>query len=121
MPNTAILFGRLLIVLGVIGYGYTMFYTEKPALTSLIPAIFGLILMILGHLANAKESLRKHLMHAAVIVGLIGFAVPLVQIIRGISNFSFDFKAFLLISMTVLCLSFVILCINSFISARKAA
>ncbi len=121
MPSIAIWFGRLLIILGVVGYGYTMFYTEKPAVTSLIPAVFGLILMVLGHLANAKESLRKHLMHAAVIVGIIGFAVPLVQIIRGLSTFVFDFKAFLLISMTVLCLAFVILCVKSFISARKAA
>ena len=119
MPNTAILFGRLLILLGIIGYGYTMFFAEKAAPTSLIPAVFGLILMVLGHISNAKENLRKHLMHGAVLIGLIGFGVPVFQIFRNISNFVFDFKAVLLISMSLLCLVFVALCVKSFMDARR--
>ena len=119
MPNTAILFGRLLIVLGVIGYGYG-FYTGNASPTALIPSIFGLILMVLGHLSNAKENLRKHLMHVAVLVGLIGFIVPLIRIFSKINEFSLTFASAMLISMSVLCLAFVVLCVQSFIAARRA-
>jgi hypothetical protein len=120
MPNTAILFGRLLILLGIVGYGYGI-YVSNASLTALIPAIFGLILMVLGHVSNSKENLRKHLMHAAVLVGLIGFIVPLGRIIPKLGDFQFNFASAMLISMSVLCLVFVILCVKSFIDARRTS
>ena len=119
MPNTAIHFGRLLILLGVVGYAYGYFYTT-PSVTALIPAIFGLVLMILGYVANSKENLRKHLMHVAVLVGLIGFLLPVGRIFSKISEFTLSFAAVMLILMAVICLSFVILCVKSFVNARKA-
>jgi hypothetical protein len=119
MPSTAILFGRLLIILGIIGYGYGM-YNANASPTALIPAIFGLILMILGHFAKSKENLRKHLMHAAVVVGLLGFIMPIGRILSKISDFSLSFATSMLLAMAILCLTFVILCVNSFIAARKA-
>lgn len=119
MPNTAILFGRLLILLGIIGYGYGS-YAGNASLTALIPAIFGLVLMILGHLSNAKENLRKHLMHVAVLVGLIGFIVPLIRILPKLGDFQFTFAAAMLISMSLLSLAFVALCVKSFIDARRS-
>lgn len=121
MPNTAILFGRLLIVLGIIGYGYGLYATpDKASWTALIPAFFGLVLMILGHLSNAKEDLRKHLMHAAAMVGLIGFIVPLIRILPKLGDFQFTFASAMLISMSVLCLIFVVLCVKSFVDARRS-
>lgn len=119
MPNTAILFGRLLILLGIIGYGYGI-YSGNASPTALIPAIFGLIIMVLGHVSNAKESLRKHLMHAAVLVGLIGFIVPLIRIFSKINDFSLTFASSMLIAMSLICLAFVLLCVMSFINARKS-
>jgi hypothetical protein len=119
MPNISILFGRLLILLGIIGYGYGA-YTGNASLTALIPAIFGLILMVLGHISNAKENLRKHLMHVAVLIGLIGFIVPLTRIIPKLGDFQLTFASAMLISMSVLCLVFVILCVKSFIDARRS-
>lgn len=119
MPNTAILFGRLLILLGIIGYGYGI-YSDNASLTALIPAIFGLLLMALGHISNAKENLRKHLMHVAVLIGLIGFIVPLIRIVPKLGDFQLTFAAAMLISMSVLCLVFVILCVKSFIDARRS-
>lgn len=119
MPTTAIWFGRLLILLGIIGYGYG--YTSGSAsLTSLIPAGFGLILMVLGHISAAKESLRKHLMHVAVLVGLLGFLIPAGRILSKISDFSLTFASMMLISMAVICLAFVVLCVKSFIDARRS-
>jgi energy-converting hydrogenase Eha subunit H len=120
MPNTAINFGRLLILLGVIGYAYGYFYST-PSWTALIPAIFGLVLLALGYLANAKENLRKHLMHVAVLVGLVGFILPIGRILSNISNFSLTFASVMLILMALLCLAFVALCVQSFINARRAS
>ena len=118
MPNTSVWFGRLLIILGLIGYGYGI-YNGNASPTALIPAVFGVILMILGHLAQSKENLRQHLMHGAVIVGLLGFVLPLGRIFSNISNFSLTFASMMLISMSVICLVFVVLCVKSFIDARK--
>ena len=118
MPNTSVWFGRILIILGLIGYGYGI-YNGNASPTALIPAVFGVILMILGHLAQSKENLRQHLMHGAVIVGLLGFILPLGRIFSNISNFSLTFASTMLISMALICLIFVILCVKSFIDARK--
>lgn len=119
MPSTAIWFGRLLILVGAVGYGYG-FYGGNQSLTALIPAAFGIVLMLLGHLAS-NESLRKHLMHAAVLVGLLGFIAALVALFRkgmpetlGAGNIS-------QIAMGVICLIFVLLSVRSFISARSSA
>src|SRR5947209_18839802 len=60
--------GAFLIVLGLIGY----LGTGMVSWTALIPAFFGLPLTILGVLA-LQEDWRKHAMHVAVIIGLVGF------------------------------------------------
>ena len=117
MPQTAIWFGRLLILVGVIGYGYGM-YGGNASLTALIPAAFGLALMVLGHLANAKENLRKHLMHVAVIVALVGFLVPAARLISKTGELSLSAAFLSQFMMAVLCLAFVILAVRSFIAAR---
>jgi hypothetical protein len=59
-------------------------------------------------------------MHVAVLVGVIGFAIPAWRIVSKISEFSITFASAMLISMAILCLSFVVLCVKSFIDARKA-
>ena len=118
MPTTAIWFGRILILLGIVGYGYGLL--NPPASpTALIPAGFGLILMILGHVSQSKENLRKHLMHVAVLVGLIGFIVPLVRILSKVNDLKLSFPFVLQAAMSVICLTFVILCVRSFVTARR--
>jgi fluoride ion exporter CrcB/FEX len=122
MPSTSIIFGILLILIGLIGYVYgTM--NGNASLTALIPAAFGLILVILGFIGKSKENLRKHVMHGAVLIGLLGFLAT-------ISSF---FKIPALLSgtaerpsavvaqaaMALICLVFIILCVKSFIDARR--
>ena len=72
MPFTSIVCGTLLTLIGAVGYIYAL-TTEKASFTALIPAFFGIVLFILGLVANAKENIRKHLMHAAVLIALVGF------------------------------------------------
>src|SRR5262249_47139153 len=70
MGNITVVFGILLIIVGAVGFALS-YQADKPPYTALIPAGFGLVLAILGVLAR-KDNLRKHVMHLAAMVGLIG-------------------------------------------------
>ena len=118
MPSTSILFGRLLILLGIIGYGYGL-YSGSASVTALIPAFFFFVIMVLGHLASAKEGLRKHLMHAAVVVALLGFIAVAVRLVPRLSTIEINPASISQILMAVLCLTFVILAVKSFAAARS--
>lgn len=120
MPSTAIAFGRILILIGILGYGYGL-TTTNASLTALIPAIFGIVIMVLGHVAKAKDNLRKHLMHAAVLVALLGFLASAGRLLSKISEFKVSAASLSQIAMAIACLIFVILCVRSFINARKNA
>ncbi len=118
MPIVTILFGVVLIGLGLWG----RFGTEvgQNSITSLIPAFFGLPLALLGLLA-LKESLLKHTMHAAAMIGLLGFLAGCADLIRrlvqkGTIEGPSGLSAVL---MTALCAVFVGLCVNSFIQVRR--
>ena len=74
MSSTIIVFGMLLTLLGLAGY----FLTGASSPTALIPAIFGVLLLVLGFLARS-EATRKHAMHAAATVALVGCGGAAVQ------------------------------------------
>lgn len=119
MPGTAIWFGRLLILLGILGYAYGL--TSGPAsVTALIPAAFGVVLMLLGHIAAARENLRKHLMHAAVLVAVIGFLMTAGRLALKFSELSLSAGVVSQAVMAVICLVFVILAVRSFVAARSS-
>ena len=118
MPSTSIFSGVLLILIGIIGYVFSI-VDGNTSLTALIPAAFGLLLVLLGFVAKAKESLRMHLMHAAVLIGLIGFIIPTARLVSQIRNIQVSLAVLSQAAMAVICLVFVILCIKSFINARK--
>ncbi|GIU82875.1 MAG: hypothetical protein D6687_04865 [Acidobacteria bacterium] len=118
MPSVAIVCGILLILLGVIGYSYGLM-TQNASPTALIPAAFGIVLLLLGFVSEKKENLRKHLMHLAVVVALIGFIVPASRIISKAGELTLNFATLMLISMALVCLVFVILGVKSFIDARR--
>lgn len=119
MPSTAIVCGVLLILVGIIGYVFGVI-NGNASFTALIPAIFGIVLAVLGFLARSKENLRMHLMHGAVIVGLLGFFMTAGRLVMNISKIALNAATLAQISMSLICLVFVILCIKSFIDARRA-
>lgn len=118
MPLTAKWFGRLLIVVGLAGYAYGM-YNGDASWTALIPGIVGLVLMILGYLAASNEGMRKHLMHAAVLVALLGLLASAGRIFSKISEFTVSAASLSQIAMAVICLVFIVLAVMSFVAARK--
>src|SRR5947209_20632878 len=72
----------LLIVVGVVSYANgTPGDDGKVSPTALIPAFFGAVLAICGLLAF-KDNLRKHAMHAAAVVGLLGALGGFMPLIR---------------------------------------
>ncbi len=118
MSTTSIVFGVLLVILGVAGYGYGL-VTGHASPTALIPAAFGLVIAILGAVAASNEGLRKHLMHAAVVIALIGFIAPLGRVLSKISEFTISAASLSQLAMSTLCLIFVVLAVRSFIAARR--
>jgi hypothetical protein len=118
MPIVSIVCGGLLMALG----GYL--YADTGALTSLIPAGIGALLAGLGALA-LKESLLKHAMHAAAMIGLLSFLATafmgLPKLVTMLTGGEVERpKAVIGQSITAgICLVFVALCVNSFIQARR--
>ena len=117
MALTAVYCGGLLIIIGIAGYLYGM-STGHASLTAMIPAAFGLALVLLGVIGRAKESLRKHLMHVAVLIALAGLVIPTVRLMR-MPDFSFSPAVLSQLSMALVCLIFVVLAVKSFVDARR--
>lgn len=118
MPSTAIACGTLLIIIGILGYISGMLH-GTPSVTALIPAFFGIVLFLLGFFARKSEGLRKHLMHVAVLVALLGFLATAGRLLSKFSELTYSAAVVAQISMALVCLLFVILAVKSFIDARR--
>ncbi len=119
MALPTLLIAGLLIALGAVSYTLS----ESKSFTAFIPSVVGLLIGLCGLLA-LKESLRKHAMHAAALLGLLGFVGglmrPGMQLAKGESIDWGSLKVVTQLGMAGLCLIFVLLCINSFIQVRRA-
>ena len=107
-------FGALLMILGVGGYALA----ATSSLTAFIPALFGVALLGLGVLARS-ESARKHAMHAAATVALVGFAGAVFRIVSAPAGGGTSLALSSQIAMALLTGAFVALCVKSFIDARR--
>ena len=121
MASTTILFGVLMIVLGVAGY----FMTGRQNLTALIPSGVGLVFVLLGALAR-NERARKHVMHLAAALALLGFlamaGMGWVKLARWAGGTP-PARPAAVISQSILgllLLVFLVLCIRSFVNARRS-
>ena len=116
MPGTTRLFGMILIVLGVASYTLT----GRSSITAMIPAFFGAALLVCAMVAR-NEAARKHAMHAAVALGLIGAIAALVRGVPGaLSGNAAKPAVMAQLAMGVLLLIYVALGVQSFIAARRA-
>ena len=116
MTATTRLFGIILIVLGIASY----VLTDRTSLTALIPAIFGAVLVVCALIARS-ESARKHAMHAAVAVGLLGARASLGRAIPAVMAGNAGRPAVISqLVMAVVLLIYVAFGVQSFIAARRA-
>lgn len=118
MPSAAIVTGIILIAIGVVGYVIGV-SSDRASITALIPAFFGVVIAALGLAARASEGLRKHLMHAAVVVALLGFIATAGRLISKLSELSASPAVLSQAAMALVCLVFVVLAISSFAAARR--
>ena len=120
MPRITVGFGIFLIVVGVVGFVATQ-SEEGKNVTALIPTAVGLLLLVLGALAQ-RDIARKHVMHAAALLGLLGVVLPCVPIGMSLSRGEIRSQAALIEQavMAIACAIFLALCVKSFIDARRS-
>ena len=119
MAPITLLFALAYILLGLGGFVLTG-STHK---TALIPCAFGILFVLFGLLAF-KEKLRKHVMHAAVLIALLAFLgtaralTHLPELFNGTAE-----KPASIITQSLnagLSILYIILAVRSFIQARRA-
>lgn len=121
MPKLSINLGILLIILGIFSY----YISGAASVTALIPAFFGIVFSGLGFLAAKKESMRKHAMHAALLLAILGLGGSfggLTSTIAYLAGGESPERFMASVSqavMATLCILFLILGVKSFIDARK--
>ena len=117
IENFSIFYGSFLIFWGVI----VSFVGESNSLTSFIPSIIGLPILIFSNLSLKFENRKKLFMHIVVFFGLIALLGGL-DVFRSIlngnlfNNFWADLSKLM---MLITGFFFVLQCIRSFIYARK--
>ncbi len=119
MSSTTIVFGFAYLILGISGF----VLTGSVHKTALIPCVFGALFLVFG-LLGRKESLRKHVMHAAVLIALLAFLGTaralshLPELFNGTAE-----KPASIITQSLnagFSILYIILAVRSFIQARRA-
>jgi hypothetical protein len=112
--------GSLLTATGVIAW----FATSMSSVTSLIPAFVGVLLLIIGLVARRGENVRRHAMHVAMVVALLGALGSLMNVaqIGSLIDGSAERPAAIVVSliMFVALVVYLVFGIRSFVQARKA-
>jgi uncharacterized membrane protein len=117
MAQLSIGLGVLLILLGLVSY----FGTGRESVTALIPAFFGAPILIAG-LVGLKHAFRKHAMHVATLLALLGLIGALERPVRKLASgaeLTWSIPLVAQVTMAALCGIFVILAIKSFVDARR--
>jgi hypothetical protein len=122
MDKLTVRFG---ILLALIGFG-AFFWTGGTHPTALIPALIGMLLVILGRIAKTEDVKKRMIaMHIAVTVALLGFlgtANGFFQTLQILAGKTFDHPVAVIEKggTFLVCFVYVVLCVRSFIAARKA-
>lgn len=120
MARITLLFGSLLVVLGLVAY----FGFGRESVTALIPAFFGLPLLVLGWMMNDPAKV-KHAGHAAALLALLGLGgsfqgVPKTLTLLQGGAVERANAAVVQAIMALACVVFVVLAVKSFVDARRA-
>ena len=117
MESVSIIYGIFLIIWGVA----VSFISGSNSLTSFIPSIFGLPILLFSFLSVKLPSKKKLFMHIVVSFGLIVFIGGL-DFSRGLlkgTSFNNMWADTSKLMMLITGLIFTFLCVKSFIFARK--
>lgn len=120
MTTITLAVGAVLTVLGIAGYALT----GAASLTALIPGLVGVLILVCGLLAR-QEKLRRHAIHGALAVALLGAAGSLTNVVKIGQVFAgtAERPAAIVVStiMFVVLAAFIALGVRSFAAARRGA
>jgi hypothetical protein len=113
MPNLTTNYGLFLLSWGLIA----TYLSEAQSLTSFLPSLLGLALLVSGEMAKIPEK-KKLWMHVAVTFGLIGAlgGTRFFMVMADGLNYASSSMLMLFLTGT----AYTVLCVRSFIAARKA-
>ena len=113
MPNLTTNYGLFLLSWGLIA----TYLSEAQSVTSFLPSLLGLALLVSGEMAKIPEK-KKLWMHVAVTFGLIGAlgGTRFFMVMADGLNYANSSMLMLLLTGT----AYTVLCVRSFIAARKA-
>ncbi len=119
MPGLTIIIGSILTLLAGVSY----IGSGGASWTALIPAMVGVPLVVLGIIAR-KEQARKHAMHVAVALAMIGFLGTirvLPSFLTIIGGGSVERPGAIIAQLTMACCCFVLVLfgVRSFVEARR--
>lgn len=120
MTRLTISFGTVLILLGVVGY----LATGAVSITALIPAFFGLPILILG-LLSQRPRFHKHAVTLAGALALLGFfgsarGLPQALALLTGGEVARPAAAVMQALMALLCLTFAVLVIRALLQRGHA-
>lgn len=125
MVKLVFAYAVLLILMGFAFFGFVQWRdgAEAKGLTALIPAYLGAVVLVAACAALIPKW-RMHAMHAAVLLGVLGMlagGMGARGAVRWISGDEVRPLAILQqLAMGAVSLAFVVMCIKSFIAARRA-
>ena len=118
MEQISILYGGFLMAWAIV----VTLISQSGSATSMIPAVFGVPISVIGFLAIRAPAKKKLLMHIVVLLGLIVFLGGL-DFLRGLGAedgpFANPWAGLSKLMMGITGAGFCFLCIKSFIHARK--
>jgi uncharacterized membrane protein len=123
MAKLTMVFGFILVALGVLVW----LATGHDHTTALIPAWFGIVLMLAGALARTEDTKKRMMfMHFAAAIGLFGVLFPG---IRASMSLRQSYMTHIPVAhpdavheelvMALVCLIYVVMCVRSFVAARR--
>ena len=114
MPKPTLVFAALLIALGAGAF------VISGSRTALLPAFFGGALAVLAGLALAFAGARRHLMHVAAVVALLGALAPAAALVIRAAQMS-PLALSVNVGMLALSAALLAMMVRSFIAARRSA
>jgi hypothetical protein len=119
MAKLSIAYGIIFILMGLISY----FGISSESITALIPAFFGIPMLIFGWL-GMNEKYLKHAMHGAAVLMLLGFfgtISGLIKFFQMHGGFQPERPAAVTVQaiMALMCIVFGVFAVKSFIDTRK--
>ena len=121
MPILSICAGLLLAAIGIAGF----MATGRTHFTALIPCALGDLLLFMGVLTLIRPAWRRHTMHVAATVallGVLGSAGGTVKLIRWLAGTAPEHPVAVLAQSgtSVVCAIFLVFAVRSFIAAKRA-